>query len=62
MPAEAGVNFIDTADAYSDGDVRGDHRPRHRRRIGYDWVLATKVANPVGGMAAPTAPACRGNG
>lgn len=45
--AEAGVNFIDTADAYTSGRseeltgaaIRAD---RHR------WVLATKLANPIG--------------
>ena len=45
---EAGVNFIDTADAYSDGvseEITGRAIAEHR----YDWVLATKVANPVGG-------------
>lgn len=45
---EAGVNFIDTADAYSDGvseEITGRAIASHR----YDWVLATKVANPVGG-------------
>lgn len=44
---EAGVNFIDTADAYSDGvseEITGRAIAAHR----YDWVLATKVANPVG--------------
>lgn len=45
---EAGVNFIDTADAYSDGvseEITGRAIAPHR----YEWVLATKVANPVGG-------------
>ena len=27
---EAGVNFIDTADAYSSGRSEADRRPRHR--------------------------------
>ncbi|MFN3671365.1 MAG: aldo/keto reductase [Bosea sp. (in: a-proteobacteria)] len=43
----AGVNFIDTADAYSDGiseEITGRAIAPHRQ----DWVLATKVANPVG--------------
>jgi aryl-alcohol dehydrogenase-like predicted oxidoreductase len=45
--AEAGVNFIDTADMYTDGrseEITG-------RAIAADrsaWVLATKVANPTG--------------
>lgn len=49
---EAGVNFIDTADTYVDGrseEVVG-------RAIAKDrdwWVLATKVANPVGPAAGP---------
>lgn len=44
---EAGVNFIDTADVYNDGrseEITG-------RAIAADrhaWVLATKVANPMG--------------
>ena len=44
---DAGVNFVDTADAYNEGrseEITG-------RAIGRDrdaWVLATKVANPMG--------------
>ena len=44
---EAGINFIDTADAYNEGrseEIVG-------RAIGperHTWVLATKVANPMG--------------
>src|SRR6202000_2292799 len=44
---EAGVNFIDTADAYSNGGsetVVG--RAISNNRPG--WVLATKLANPMG--------------
>src|ERR1700739_2289447 len=44
---EAGVNFIDTADAYSKGgseQVVG--RAISNNRL--DWVLATKLANPMG--------------
>ena len=44
---EAGVNFIDTADAYSNGNSEtvvgraiSNNRP--------NWVLATKLANPMG--------------
>ncbi|WP_426958619.1 aldo/keto reductase [Muricoccus radiodurans] len=44
---EAGINFIDTADAYNGGaseTVVGEAiRPRRDH-----WVLATKIANPVG--------------
>ena len=44
---DAGVNFIDTADQYVDGrseQVVGAAISKHR----YDWVLATKVGNPMG--------------
>jgi aryl-alcohol dehydrogenase (NADP+) len=44
---EAGVNFIDTADAYSKGaseQVVGRAIAKERDR----WVLATKLANPMG--------------
>ena len=44
---EAGINFIDTADAYSDGrseEITGRAIAAQR----HDWVLATKVANPMG--------------
>ncbi|RDJ27047.1 aldo/keto reductase [Bosea caraganae] len=43
----AGVNFIDTADAYNAGgseEVVGRAIAANR----HDWVLATKVANPMG--------------
>lgn len=43
----AGVNFIDTADAYARGEserVVGRCIAPHR----HEWVLATKVANPAG--------------
>jgi aryl-alcohol dehydrogenase (NADP+) len=45
---EAGVNFIDTADAYSRGkseEIVGRAIAQNRN----DWVVATKVANPMGG-------------
>ena len=44
---EAGVNFIDTADVYSKGEserITGQLIKADRDR----WVLATKVANPMG--------------
>ena len=44
---EAGINFIDTADAYNEGrseEVTGRAIAPYR----HDWVLATKVANPMG--------------
>src|SRR5438132_3933971 len=44
---EAGVNFIDTADVY----VKGESERITGRLIAADrdrWVLATKVANPMG--------------
>jgi len=44
---EAGINFIDTADAYNEGrseEVTGRAIAANR----YDWVLATKVANVLG--------------
>ncbi len=49
---EAGVNFIDVADAYVKGESekvvgRAIKRQRH------DWVLATKVGNPMGPGAGP---------
>jgi aryl-alcohol dehydrogenase-like predicted oxidoreductase len=45
---EAGVNFIDTADVYCKGEserIVGKLVAQDRHR----WVLATKVANPMGG-------------
>jgi aryl-alcohol dehydrogenase-like predicted oxidoreductase len=45
--AEAGVNFIDTADAYTEGrseEIVGRAIAANRSA----WVLATKVANPTG--------------
>jgi aryl-alcohol dehydrogenase-like predicted oxidoreductase len=53
---EAGVNFIDTADVYAKGEserVTGKLIAPDRDR----WVLATKVANPMGDD-----PNCRGTG
>jgi aryl-alcohol dehydrogenase-like predicted oxidoreductase len=44
---EAGLNAVDTADAYSTGEserILGELIRRDRQR----WVLATKVANPMG--------------
>src|ERR1700676_2425752 len=44
---EAGINFIDTADAYSNGNseaVVGRAISNNR----HNWVLATKLANPMG--------------
>lgn len=44
---DAGINFIDTADVYNEGrseEVTGRAIAAHRQ----DWVLATKVANPMG--------------
>src|SRR6201997_5568655 len=44
---EAGINFIDTADAYSNGNseqVVGPAISNNRQ----NWVLATKLANPMG--------------
>ena len=49
---EAGVNFIDTADTYTDGrseEIVGRAIKRDRDR----WILATKVANPVGSSKEP---------
>jgi len=45
---ERGVNFIDTADAYNNGaseEMVGRAIAANR----FDWVLATKLANPMGG-------------
>jgi aryl-alcohol dehydrogenase-like predicted oxidoreductase len=44
---DAGVNFVDTADVYVEGEserITGRAIARDRNR----WVLATKVANPMG--------------
>lgn len=44
---DAGVNFVDTADMYSMGEserITG----KAIRRDRHDWVLATKVGNPMG--------------
>ena len=45
---DAGINFVDTADVYSAGRVRGDRRagrwPGRRDQV----VLATKVHGPMG--------------
>ncbi|HEY5793655.1 MAG TPA: aldo/keto reductase [Bosea sp. (in: a-proteobacteria)] len=43
----AGINFIDTADVYTDGrseEITGRAIAPNR----HDWVLATKLANPIG--------------
>ncbi len=45
---ESGINFIDTADAYGNGQseqIVGAAIKAHRRR----WILATKVGNPLAG-------------
>jgi len=45
---DAGINFIDTADAYNEGrseEVTGRAIAAHR----HDWILATKVASPMVG-------------
>ncbi|MDB5591236.1 aldo/keto reductase [Enterovirga sp.] len=50
--AEAGINFIDTADTYTEGrseEIVGRAMAADRDR----WVVATKVANPVGPNAGP---------
>ena len=44
---DAGINFIDTADVYTEGrseEITGRAIADNR----HDWVLATKLANPVG--------------
>jgi len=44
---EAGINFIDTADQYNNGaseEITGEAIRAHRD----EWVLATKLANPMG--------------
>ena len=48
MARDAGITFIDTADAYNAGkseEVVGRAIKRHR----HDWVLATKVGMPLAG-------------
>ena len=47
MTKDAGLNFIDTADAYSAGE---SERITGRAIAGdrHDWVVATKAANPMG--------------
>ena len=42
---DAGVNFIDTADAYGEWRVRAHRRPRDQARSRRHWILATKVGN-----------------
>jgi aryl-alcohol dehydrogenase-like predicted oxidoreductase len=47
MARDAGINFVDTADVYNEGrseEITGRAIARERER----WVLATKVANPMG--------------
>ena len=49
---DGGVNFIDTADTYTDGrseEIVGRAIAPHRN----GWVVATKVANPVGPDSGP---------
>jgi aryl-alcohol dehydrogenase-like predicted oxidoreductase len=47
MARDAGLNFIDTADVYNEGE---SERITGRAIAGerHDWVLATKAANPMG--------------
>ena len=55
---DAGINFIDTADVYSDGAVRADHRPGARRTpaaAARQSCVATKVFGETG-----TGPNARG--
>ena len=47
MAADRGLNFLDTADVYNEGiseEIVGRAIKKKRR----DWVLATKVCNPMG--------------
>lgn len=44
---EAGINFIDTADAYNEGGSEEVVGRAIRAERGH-WVLATKLANPIG--------------
>lgn len=47
LAREAGINFIDTADVYTDGEserITGRAIAAERRH----WILATKLANPTG--------------
>ena len=58
---DAGVNFIDTADAYSNGgseNITGKFVAPDRDR----WVIATKVANPIPGPWGASDPNRRGTG
>src|SRR5258708_16580189 len=51
----AGINFIDTADAYANGaseQVTGRAIAKHRQH----WVLATKLPNAMGGDPNPPGP------
>ncbi len=55
---EAGVNFIDTADAYNNGNsesVVGRAIANNRQ----NWILATKLANQVGDDPNRGAGCCR---
>ena len=45
---EAGINFIDTADAYSNGGQSEEVVGRAISNNRHGWVLATKLANPMG--------------
>ena len=57
---EAGVNFIDTADVYAKGEserITGKLIAPDRDR----WVLATKVANPMGTIPTGAAPGANGS-
>lgn len=44
---DSGVNFLDTADVYNQGKAEQELRP-HLKAARSDWVLATKVGNPMG--------------
>jgi aryl-alcohol dehydrogenase-like predicted oxidoreductase len=45
--ADAGINFVDTADAYADGRSEAIVGPAIKAKRGH-WVLATKVAQQMG--------------
>ena len=58
--ADAGVNFIDTADTYARGPLGGDHRPRDRRAtaIARCW----RPSSPTRRGRGRTSAACRASG
>ena len=58
---DAGVNFLDTADAYTGGrseEIVGRAIAANRD----SWIVATKLANPTSGADDPNGPAPRANG